>query len=710
MKKIKKEFLIGGRKLIVEIRGLAENANGEALVRYGDTEVLSVVVMSKEEVENPYFFPLSVEYQERYYAAGKIIGPRYIRREGRPSDEAIAIARMVDRTIRPLFPSDLKRAVQVVTTCLSWDGENDPGVLAILATSIALSISDIPWEGPVGAVRIGKNGEEFTLNPTYQEREEAELEMVFSGIKKGGKFLINMMEGKGNETKESDVIEAFEKSKGTLQKLVDFQEEIRKEVGKEKIPIVKIEDPNLEREAKEFLGKKIEEIIEKVESQEQSEKLEELKEKLLSHLEESFPEEKERNFLGIKIFQEEIKKAIARKIIQKKERPDGRKLNELRKIEMNVGLLPRTHGSGLFSRGKTRTLSILTLGAPGDVQILEGMEITGKKRFIHHYNFPPYSAGEIAPIRGPGRREIGHGMLAERALLPVIPDFDDFPYTIRIVSEVLSSNGSTSMSSVCSSSLSLMDAGVPVKKHVAGIAMGIIEDKEGNYEILTDIQGVEDHYGGMDFKVAGTKTGVTAIQMDVKIPGIDKEILEKALNGARRARLEIIEKMEKVISKPREKISPFAPKIYKIQINPEKIRDVIGPGGKVIHEIIEKCEVSIDIEDDGKIYVTGESEEAAKKAIAWIKNITREVKVGEVFQGKVKRLLAFGAIVELFPGQEGLIHISSLGRVKKISDVLKVGDVVSVKVKEIDELGRINLYLLKNNSRPQRRTKFHGRR
>jgi len=479
----------------------------------------------------------------------------------------------------------------------------------------------------------------------------------------------------------------------------------KKELEKEKIPVAPIESPLIEKEVKEFLGDKIKKVL--GEKKNQSEKLEELKNSLVEYIKEKFPEEQDRDFVVIKVFREEVKKYITEMILQKRIRPDGRKINEIRKIHLETGVLPRTHGSGLFSRGKTRTLSILTLGAPGDVQTLEGMEITGKKRFIHHYNFPPYSAGDIAPIRGPGRREIGHGMLAERALLPAVPDFDDFPYTIRIVSEVLSSNGSTSMSSVCSSSLSLMDAGVPVKRHVAGIAMGIIKDKKGNYEILTDIQGVEDHYGGMDFKVAGTKIGITAIQMDVKILGITKEILKQGLERAKKARLEILEKMNNLISKPREKLSPFAPKIYKIQINPEKIRDVIGPGGKTIHEIIEKCEVSIDIEDDGKIYITAESDDAAKKAIAWIKNITREVKVGEIFQGKVKRLLAFGAIVELFPGQEGLIHISTLGRnIRKVSDVLNVGDVVSVKVKDIDELGRINLYLIKNSSLKTRKRNY----
>ncbi len=700
MKGFKKQIEIANKILSIEVKNLAEQANGEALIRYGETEVLATCVMG-EEARTLGFFPLTVDYEERYYAAGKIRGPRYIKREGRPSDEAICVARMVDRAIRPLFPKDLRRKVQIVITCLSWDGENDPDILSLLAASVALSISDIPWKGPVGCVRIGGNEEKLLFNPTYQERENSKIDVVFGAIEEKGEILLNMIDGKGEEIGENTILKAFDKAVPLLRKLIKFQEEIRKEIGKEKAELKVFNFPDLEKEIKEFLGNKLREAL-FGEKEERMEKLKKIREDLIDLIEGKYPQDEERKIFAFDFLENEIRKTLTKMVLKEKIRPDGRKPEEIRKLHMEAGLLPRTHGSGLFCRGKTKTLSILTLGAPGDVQLLEGMEIVGKKRFMHHYNFPPYSVGEVSPIRGPGRREIGHGMLVEKALLPLVPDFEEFPYTLRVVSEVLSSNGSTSMASVCSSSLALMDGGVPIKRPAAGIALGII--KEGDkFEILTDIQGPEDHYGGMDFKVAGTKKGITALQMDVKIPGIDREILEKTLKRGKEARIRILEEMAKVLPKSREKLSPTAPRIYKIQIKPEKIREVIGPGGRVIHEIIEKCEVSIDIQQDGKIYITAEKDEAAKKAISWIKNITREVKVGEIFQGKVKRILNFGAIVEIFPGQEGLIHISNLNikgrRPRRVSDVLRVGDIVSVKVISIDELGRINLLLLKNKKR-----------
>jgi len=680
---------LGGRELIAEINNLAEQTSGSVFLQYGETLVLATCVMSDKERESLDFFPLTVNYEEKFYAAGKIRGPRYIRREARPSDEAICNARLVDRAIRPLFPGNLNREVQVVVTVLSWDGQNEPDILGLLASSIALSISDIPWQGPVATVRIGKIGEQFILNPTYAQREESEIDIVFAAKSGQTDLLINMLEGNFEEVGEETILAAYQFSKPFLKKLLDFQKEISAKVGKEKVNLAKPEiQLELEKEIKEVLENKLEEEGGRME------KLDQLKEDLINFIQEKYPE---RMGYALKFFEKEIGRIIHENVIKNERRPDGRKLTEIRKISCQAGLIPRTHGSGLFCRGQTKSLSILTLGAPGDVQILEGMEIVGKKRFMHHYNFPPYCSGEVKPIRGPGRREIGHGVLAEKALLPLIPSFGDFPYTIRVVTEILSSNGSTSMASVSSSSLALMDAGVPILRPAAGIAMGLMQDKEGNYKILTDIQGPEDHHGDMDLKVAGTKNGVTAIQMDVKFEGISEKILRECLGQAKKARSQILEKMKEVISKPRLELSPFAPRILTIQINPEKIREVIGPGGKVINKIIKECGVSIDVEETGKIFVTAEKEEAAKKAIAWINDITREVKVGEIFQGKVKKILDFGAFIEILPGQEGLLHISKIApyRVERIEDFFKVGDVISVKVISVDEQGRINLSLVR---------------
>jgi polyribonucleotide nucleotidyltransferase len=679
---------IGEKEIVFEPSNLPEQASGASFLKSGGTMVLSTACFSSHLKEQIDFFPLTVEYEERYYAAGKIKGPRYIKRETRPSDEAICNARMIDRAIRPLFEKDFKREVQVINTVLSWDGENDPDILALLATSLSLSISEIPWRGPIGAVRIGKVGEKFIINPTYKEKEESEMDVVFSGVKRNGEILINMIEGEFSEVDEMTILKAFELAQLEIEKLINFQEKIGKEFSKEKIqPKVKEADPLFEEELRNFLGKRLKEAIFK---REKDEKFSQLKNEFLDFVNQKFPE---RVFEALRFLEKEVEKLLAKEIIENGIRPDGRKIDEIRKISCEVSVLPRTHGSAIFCRGQTKSLSILTLGAPGDVQLLEGMEISGKKRFMHHYNFPPYSVGEVSPLRGPGRREIGHGMLAERALLPIIPDFDQFPYTIRIVSEILSSNGSTSMASVSSSSLALMDAGVPIKRPVAGIALGLVTNQKGDYRILTDIQGPEDHFGDMDFKVAGTEKGVTAIQMDLKIDGISRKIFEEALERGKKARFEILKIMKEVLPKTRESLSPLAPKILTIQINPEKIRDVIGPGGRVINEIISECGVSIDIEETGKIFVTAEKEEAAKKAISWIKNITREVKVGEVFQGKVKRILSFGALIEILPGQEGLLHISQIKKQKGLK--LKVGEIIPTKVISIDELGRINLGILK---------------
>jgi len=686
---------LGGRDIIVDVNNLAEKANGSVFVRYGDTVVLATAVMAGKKMEQD-FFPLTVEYEERYYAAGKILGSRFMRRESRPSDEAILTARAIDRAIRPRFPKNLDKEIQVVVTCLSWDGQNDPDTIGLLAASIALSISDIPWQGPLTVLRIGQIDNKFILNPTYEERGGSQFDFLFAGTDPD---IINMIELEAAEKSEETLLEAWQFAKQYSKKLLDFQKEIIKKTGKEKIAVKENEkDQELENEVKKFLGDKLEKAL--YPEKNQTEKADSIREELLGYIEEKYPGMGKQSSAK-KIFDEEINKLIHENILKKDKRPDGRKLDEIRPIEVEVGLLPRTHGSGLFMRGQTKALSILTLGAPSDVRLLDGMEIRGKKRFMHHYNFPPYSSGEVKPMRGPGRREIGHGMLAEKALFSLVPNVDDFPYTMRIVTEILSSNGSSSMASVSAASLALMDAGVPIKSPAAGIAMGLMTDESGKYKVLADIQGPEDHHGDMDFKIAGTKNGITAIQMDVKIEGINEEIMKDALSLAKKVRLQILEKMEKVLPKPRPELSPWAPRIYTLQIKPEKIREVIGPGGKVINEIIDKCGVAIDIEDSGKIFITAEKEESAKKALEWIQNITREVQAGEIFQGKVKRIMAFGAFVEILPGQEGLVHISQLApyRVEKVEDIVKIGDIVTVKVIEIDDQGRINLSMKEANAR-----------
>ncbi len=690
---------LAGRELSVEVRNLAEQANGSLLVSYGDTLILATCVMAEQRREVD-FFPLTVDYEERFYAAGKILGSRYMRRESRPQDEAILTSRLIDRTIRPLFPEHFSKEVQVVATCLSWDRENDPDIVGLLGASLTLAISDIPWSGPVAALRIGRIDNEFVLNPTYEQREKSDLDLVLTGIHQNNDILINMIEAEAQELSEELILTAFQFAKPYLKKIIDFQNQIIEKEGKEKIPVESLGvDSELEKEIKEFLDDKLEKALYISDKSGRMDKTNETREELFSFIQESHPEKLKyaRDF-----FEKEVNRLIHENIINPpaggEKRPDLRKLDQLREISCEAGLLPRTHGSGLFCRGQTKTLSILTLGAPSDVKLSEGMEFSGKKRFMHHYNFPPYSTGEVKPMRGPGRRDIGHGMLVEKALLPLVPSFEEFPYTIRIVSEILSSNGSTSMASVSSAVLALMDAGVPIKAPAAGISVGLATDEKGNYKILTDIQGPEDHYGDMDFKVAGTRKGIIALQMDVKIKGINQDILKDALNQAKKARLEILDSMEKVLPKSRNQLSPFAPRILTLQINPEKIREVVGPGGKVINEIIKETGVAIDIQPTGLIYITSEKEETAKKAIDWIKNITHEAKVGEVFQGKVKRIFAFGAMVEIFPNQEGLIHISQLApyRVERVEDVVKIGDIVPVEVIGIDEQGRVNLRLKKD--------------
>ena len=689
------------RELKIEFNDFAEQASGSCFVQYGDTLVLSTAVMSKFDKLDQDFFPLTVEYEERFYAAGKIRGSRFFKRESKPTDEAICNARLIDRTIRPLFPQALTREVQVVTTILSWDSQNEPDVLGILAASMALSVSDIPWQGPSSAVRVGIDGDNFILNPTYEQRGKGKIDVVFTATEKNNELLINMIEGGFEEINEETIVKAFQFAKPFLKKLIDFQKDIIKDMGEEKITLPESAiGSDLETKLRNFIGDRLESAIFQKNKGERTDDLDALKKDLLEFITQESPDKA--SFIN-KFTDEEINILIHKKAIEQEQRADGRKIDELREISCQAGLLPRTHGSGLFRRGQTHALSILTLGSPGDQQMLEGMEIVGKKRFMHHYNFPPYSSGETKPMRGPGRREIGHGMLAEKALLPLIPNHEEFPYTIRIVTEILSSNGSTSMAAVSASCLALMDAGVPIKTAATGISLGLMSDEKGNYKILTDIQGPEDHHGDMDFKVAGTKNGITAIQMDVKISGITENIFTEALERGKKARTQILETIGKTLSAPRPELSPFAPRILTLQINPEKIREVIGPGGKIINEIIDECGVQIDIEDTGKVFIMGEKEEAAKKALEWIQNITREVKVGEIFQGKIKRIMAFGAFAEILPGQEGLIHISQLApyRVEKVEDIVKIGDIVPVKVIEIDEQGRINLSLkeAKQNAR-----------
>lgn len=700
------EIEFAQKPLKIEITDWAQNASGSAIVKYGQTEVLATCLVSENQ-PSVDFFPLTVEYQERYYAAGKILGSRFIRRELRPSDEAICTARLIDRCIRPLFPKEFKREVQVIVTCLSWDRENDPDIPAILATSLALCLSEIPWQGPLAPLRIGKLENEFVINPTYAQRENSEMDMVLVGLKENEDFLINMIEMEGQEISEKEIISAIEFSKKFFAPLIEIQEKIKKEFGKEKIKIeTKPAEEKFKNEVKEFLKEKIPLIFEAPNQEETSKLLKDLNDEVFNFFETKYPNEG-KGILALKIKDEEFEKVFRQRILKEKIRIDKRSPSEIRTMEAKAGIISRSHGSGFFSRGQTKVLSILTLGAPGDVKLLEGMEMIGKKRFLHHYNFPPYSAGEIKPLRGPSRREIGHGMLVEKALFYILPNFEDFPYSIRIVSEVLSSNGSTSMASVCASSLALMDGGVPIKKPAGGVSIGLVKEKD-DYQLLTDIQGIEDHLGDMDFKIAGTEDGITAIQLDIKIRGLTDEIIQEALEQAKKARLEILKKIKEVLEKPRESLSLYAPIIKKLKIKPEKIGDIIGPKGKQINEIIEKCAVSIDIEPDGTVYITSDQEEGAKKAIEWIKNITREVKEGEIFQGKVIKIVDFGVFVEIFPGQTGLVHISNLVpyKIKNPLEIVKLGDLIPVKIISIDQLGRINLSAIEAGFKPKRKISF----
>lgn len=683
---------IGGRVLEIETGLLAKQANGAVTVRYGDTVVLATAVMSKNASRIGGYFPLMVDYEERYYAAGKIKGSRFIKREGRPSDEAVLTGRVVDRTIRPLFNPRMRNDVQVVVTVLSIDGENDPAIVSMIAASTALSISNIPWAGPIGAVRVGRLNGEFILNPVNTEVEAGDIDLIIAGTKEK----INMIEAGMSEVPEEDVIAAFAFGHEAIKKITDLIAQVVAEVGVSKTtPTLLAGSAEFEAEIKAlYLQENLSEILYDKNKQVIEEKMKVIKEKINGFIKEKYTEEVEKlKEIAEQVFEETSDEIVHQNILEKGQRPDGRKLNEVRHISCLVGLLPRTHGSAVFTRGETQALTVTTLGSPGDEQFIDTMEVDIKKRYIHHYNFPPFSVGEVRPMRGPGRREIGHGALAERALVPVIPAKEDFPYTILLVSEILESNGSSSMASTCGSTLSLMDAGVPIKRPVSGIAMGIIVGKDGKFEVLTDIQGLEDHYGDMDFKAAGTENGITALQMDVKVDGITVEMLSAVLLQSKGNRREILEKMLETLPTHRANMSQYAPRIITMHINPAKIRNVIGTGGKIINEIIDETGVQIDIEDDGSIFITSVDEASALKAQQWIDNLTHEVKAGEIFNAKVTRLMTFGAFAEILPGQEGLIHISEFSdkRVDRVEDVVKVGDIIPVKVKQIDDQGRINL-------------------
>lgn len=695
MEQKKWSLQIGGRMLEVETGLLAKQANGSVTVRYGDTVVLATATMSKGASRISGYFPLMVDFEERYYAAGKIKGSRFIKREGRPSDEAVLTGRVVDRTIRPLFNSRMRNEVQVIVTVLSIDGENDPDTVSVIAASTALAISNIPWNGPVAAVRVGQaaNGE-FILNPVNGELADSKLDLVISGTKDK----INMLEAGAKEVPEETIAKAFAFGQEAITKIATFIEEIAKEVGKEKSqPVLLQGEAEFEAKVKEILlAENLESALYDPSKVVIEEKTKAINEKVAEYITANFTEGVDKlKEIAQQVFEEVSDEIVHKNILEKEQRPDGRKLDQIRKIDCQVGILPRTHGTGLFTRGETQALTVTTLGSPGDEQIIDTMEVDMKKRYIHHYNFPPYSVGEVRPMRGPGRREVGHGALAEKALVPVLPAKDVFPYTILLVSEVLESNGSSSMASTCGSTLSLMDAGVPITRPVSGIAMGIIVDTQNDkkFKVLTDIQGLEDHYGDMDFKAAGTTQGITALQMDVKVQGVTLEMLEAVLKQSKTNRLEIMEKITSAIPAPRTEMSQYAPRIIIMHINPDKIRNVIGTGGKIINAIIDETGVQIDIEDDGSVFITSPDAEAGKKAQEWIDNLTHEVKAGEMFQAKVTKIMTFGAFAEILPGQEGLIHISELAdkRVEKVEDVVAIGDIVPVKVKEIDSQGRINL-------------------
>ena len=698
----------GGRTLSVETGKLALQANASCTVQYGDTTILATVVKSDSVRDGIDYFPLMVNFEEKLYAAGRIKGSRFIKREGRPSDDAILTSRIIDRAIRPLFEERVRNDIQVILTALSVDGENDASIVGLIAASCAISISNIQWNGPIGAARIGLDAENKPiLNVTTSQIEENnKLDMIVAGTPEK----LIMVEAGAQEVVESDAYNAIKVGCEQLGPVVEFIKKIQSEIGVEKEAIPELADDLVEVDdnVEEKVRKATEEFVAsvsntmifnspKVTKAERSGMVDEVKKAAEAHLKEKGFEE-ESFGAGLKNLKLYVSNEISKRILSSEQRLDGRKLTEIRELQNEVDLLPRVHGSAMFMRGDTQVLSIVTLGAPGDVQTLDSMEEEGTKRYMHHYNDSPFTYGDVRPLFGPSRRAIGHGALAERALEPLLPKEEDFPYAIRVVSEIMGSNGSSSMASTCGSSLSLMAAGVPLTKPVAGMAMGLSsrEDENGNmtdWKILTDLQDVEDGPGGMDFKIAGTADGITAIQMDTKTQGLPMDLIEKTVDQAFVARLEILESMAKIMPEPRKEMSPYAPRIVTITIDPEKIRDVIGPGGKVINKIIEDTGVQIDIEQDGRVMITSSDGEGMKKAVQIVKDLTREVEAGEEFEGKVVRIEDFGAFVELLPGKDGLVHVSEISweRTNKPSDALKLNQIVKVKVKEIDNLGRVNL-------------------
>ena len=674
---------VGGRDLIIETGKLAGQASGSVTVRYGDTVVLVTVTVADEPREGTDFLPLTIDYEERLYAAGKIPGG-FIRREGRPSEAAILACRLVDRPIRPLLPKEWRRDIQIVATVLSVDHENDPDVMAVIGASAALCMSQIPFDGPVSAVHVGYINGELVLNPTLTEMEKGQLDMVVAST---GKAVV-MLEAGAREVPEEILPKAIQFGFEANQGIIRLQEQLQQACGKPKEAApVREAKTEIDAAVASAIGDELPAVLAESDKSVREGKLSALKKKLVESLGETYAKE------DILTAFEDRSKSEVRKGLLAGRRLNGRALDQVRPIHAEVGLLPRTHGSALFTRGQTQVLTIVTLGSTRQEQQLDGLGIEETKRFIHHYNFPPFSSGEVKRLGSPGRREIGHGALAERALVPVLPGDEDFPYTIRLVSEVLSSSGSTSMASVCAGSLSLMDAGIPIKKAVSGVAMGLITGDNDEYQVLTDIEGLEDAYGDMDFKIAGTRDGVTAVQMDIKLKGVSMEILEKIIAQSHEARMFILDRMNETISTSRPEVSHYAPRVYKITIDPDKIGSVIGSGGKTIRSITEETKTTIDIDDNGIVLVGATSEEAARKAIAIIEGLTKEVEVGTIYTGKVSRIFDFGAMVEVLPGKEGLVHISELAdyRVGKVEDVVKIGDEVTVKVINIDNMGRINL-------------------
>ncbi len=696
MKKFKLEFK--GRPLIVEIDDLASQANSSLIIRYQETVVLITMVIGRKDLVELDYLPLSVEYEEKFYAAGKIGGSRFVRRETRPSEEATLTARLIDRSIRPLFPKNLRRNIQIVATVLSL-GDFDPDFLSLFGVSLAISLSEVPWQGPIAGIRLVKNNNEQKINPDFKFREGNNFDLFISALEAKGKKnkleLINMIEFEGKEVEEEELFTVLPDILTEIKILLGFQKQIIKEIDPKEDTKLLLQPPeNIVEEVKKFFKEKSEEILKHSEKEDKKSKFSLLHESLLENLKEKDTSPEDLSWASF-VFEEEATKFLNNLVLKEGKRPDGRGLKEIRPLSSQVGFLPRVHGSAIFKRGLTHILSTVTLASPSEQLMIENIEQSGTKRYIHHYNFPPYSVGEIGSLRkAPSRREIGHGALAEKALEGVIPSEEEFPYTIRVVSEVLSSNGSSSMGSTCGSTLALMDAGVPIKNPVAGIALGFIGDIEGNYKIITDIQGPEDHYGFMDFKVAGSRKGITAIQMDVKNLGLTIEILKEAVWQAREAREFILSEMAKTISEPKKKISPYAPKIITLNIDKEKIGLLIGPGGKTIQGLIKKYSLqSIDVDEDGRVFVSGENDQKIKEAVDSIKSLTKDYQIGDILKGKVVKILDFGAIIELDKFHSGLLHISEIAnrRIPKVDDILEEGQEVIVKIIRIDADGKIGL-------------------